>query len=134
MKRLQKIVFCLDNAVSCKKLFHKNMQILATSQNIFLKKIKVRMQYWLQYCFILCWFLICLYYLLCYVHTNETKYFNFFFFLKKNLSMKHFEMSAFPLGWRWKLFSKCENFQTSRISVFLAKLTMKASAHNSLRC
>lgn len=58
----------------------------------------------------------------------------YLFFFKRYLSMKHFEMSAFPLGWRQKLFSIWENFQTSRISVFLPKLAMKPSVHNHLRC
>jgi len=41
IKRPQKIVFCLDNAASFKKLIHKNLEILATLQNIFFKNSKL---------------------------------------------------------------------------------------------
>lgn len=40
-KRLQEIVSCLDNAVSWEKLFHNNVHMLETFQNIFLKNSKL---------------------------------------------------------------------------------------------
>lgn len=63
---------------------------------------------------------------------QSTSIFNVLSF--KKMSMKYFEMLTFLLGWRWKLFSKCESVQTGRISGFLPKLAMKPSVHNSLRC